>query len=250
MDAVTRRTCITMGAVPVAAGLAAYAARETGLWPDDRPPRFQKPAGTPREVLQRAHLPNLPLITNDGRQVRFYDDLVKGKKVLLSFVSSRAPAESRTVMHNLGQVQKFFGARMGRDVFLYSIARDPRRDTQAVLDSWARRSGAGPGWTFLTSSQANVDTLRHSLGFGSDDPAEDGDPRFAVGLLRQGDEPEMRWAHCQSQAKARVIAHSMLLDFGPAPFDANAPITWNLTGSGGAGSAPIWDCQLVLRGID
>jgi protein SCO1/2 len=249
MEGVTRRTWITMGAVPVAAGLAAYATHESGLWPAASAPRFEEP-GSPREVLQRKHLPNLPLITHDGRQVRFYDDLVKDKKVLLSFVSSRAPAESRTVMHNLGQVQKFFGARMGRDVFLYSIARDPARDTQAVLDRWARRSGAGPGWKFLSGSTRDVDTLRHSLGFGSDNPAEDSDPRFAVGLLRQGVEPEMRWAHCQSQAKARVIAHSMLLDFGPAPFDANAPITWNVTGNGGAGSAPIWDCQLVLRGID
>src|SRR5262245_22535411 len=104
MERVTRRTWITMGAVPVAAGVAAYVARESGRMPGDETPRFQKPAGTPREMLQREHLPNVPLMTHNGEQVQFYDDLIKNKKVLLSWVSSRAPAESRKVMHNLGQV--------------------------------------------------------------------------------------------------------------------------------------------------
>jgi hypothetical protein len=35
----------------------------------------------------------------------------------------------------------------------------------------------------------------------------------------------MRWAHCQSQAKARVLAHSIVLDFGTGPATAGSPIT-------------------------
>ena len=30
---------------------------------------------SPRELLQRRHLPNVELVTQDGRKVRFYDDL-------------------------------------------------------------------------------------------------------------------------------------------------------------------------------
>ena len=37
MDDVTRRTVIRMGAVPVLAGAAAFAAREAGAWPADGP---------------------------------------------------------------------------------------------------------------------------------------------------------------------------------------------------------------------
>ena len=32
------------------------------------------------------YFPNVLLTTHDGREVRFYDDLVKGKKVLINFM--------------------------------------------------------------------------------------------------------------------------------------------------------------------
>ena len=103
-------------------------------------------------------------------------------------------------------IQRLFGRRIGQDLFLYSIARDPERDSPAILRDWAVWNGAGAGWSFLTGRPGDVETLRRSLGFGSDDPAEDANPAFSVGLVRYGSEPEMRWAHCQSQAKARVLA--------------------------------------------
>ena len=40
MEGMTRRRCIAMGGLPVAAGLAAYAARDIGPWVEDAPPRF------------------------------------------------------------------------------------------------------------------------------------------------------------------------------------------------------------------
>src|SRR3954471_23638548 len=119
MEGVTRRTSIAMASVPVLAGVAAYAAGD--VWQEDARPRFQ-PAGSPRTALQQRHLPNLPLITHDGERVRFYDDLVKDKKVVVTFLSSRTPAESKTVTHNLAAIQQFFARRVGDDMFLYSIA--------------------------------------------------------------------------------------------------------------------------------
>lgn len=234
MEGVTRRTCLAMGAVPVLAGVAAYAAGESGLWSGDERASLA-PAGSARELLQRRHLPNVPLVTHEGRQVRFYDDLVKDKKVVLTFVSSRAPAQSRKVTGNLAAVQRFFGWRIGTDIHMYSIARNPERDTAAVLSRWARRSGAGPGWKFVTGEPADVDRLRRGLGFASDIPGEDADPASSVALLRYGSEPEMRWAHCQSQAAPRVIAHSMLLDFG--------------TSEVGPGAPPIWNCRLLAAEV-
>jgi protein SCO1/2 len=249
MERVTRRTCITMGAVPVLAGAAAYAARETGLWPDESRPAF-KPVGSAREALQRAHLPNVALVTHEGKDVRFYDDLVKDKKVVLSFFSSHALAESFKVHQNLAAIQRLFGTRIGRDMFLYSIARTPQRDTPAALKQWAAQSGAGPGWKFLSGRPSDVETLRRGLGFGSDDPAEDADPRFSVGMVRYGSEPEMRWAHCQSQAKARVLAHSMVLDFGTGPADPGSPITKTFATGSNPATAPVWNCNLLLAGVD
>ena len=234
MKGVTRRTAMTMGGASVLAGVGAAAALQGEVWPRDAAPRFHSP-GTPRETIQRRHLPNVPLVTHDGRRVRFYDDLVKDKRVVLTFFSSRALTESYKVTANLAALQRLFGRRIGADMFLYTIARDPGRDTPAALRNWAAQSGARPGWTFLSGNPADVEALRRALGFTSDDPAEDADPRFAVGILRYGSEPEMRWAHCQSQAEPRVIVHSMLLDFG--------------TGEVGPGAPPVWNCRLLLRQV-
>ena len=178
MEGVTRRTCLTMGGASVLAGVGAYAAGDGRLWNTTATPRFAA-AGSPREALQQRHLPNVPLVTHDGRDVRFYDDLVKDRKVVLTFVSSRAPAYSTKVTRNLAAIQRLFGKRVGQDLFLYSIARDPERDSRAMLRDWAVWSGAGPGWSFLTGRPGDVETLRKSLGFGSDDPAEDADPATA-----------------------------------------------------------------------
>jgi protein SCO1/2 len=248
MEGVTRRTCIAMGAVPVLAAGAAYAAGAGRFRGGETRSRFQ-PAGSPRVALQQHHLPNVPLVTHDGERVRFYDDLVKDKKVVLTFVSSRASAETSTVTSNLAAIQRLFGARIGKDLFLYSIARDPRTDDRARLNEWAVWSGAGPGWKFLTGRSSDVETLRRSLGFASDDPTEDAKPSYSVGLIRYGSEPEMRWAHCQSQAKARVLAHSMVLDFGTGPATAASPITRTFGTGSNPATAPVWNCQLLLKGI-
>lgn len=245
MEAVTRRTAIAIGGASVLAGAAIDGGR---LWRSPAP-RFRAP-GSPREALQRRHLPNVALVTHAGRRVRFYDDLVKDRKVVLTFFSSRALAESYTVTQNLATLQRLFGTRVGREMFLYTIARNPERDTPDALRNWAAQSGAGPGWTFLSGRPADVERLRRALGFTSDDPDEDADPRFAVGIVRYGSEPEMRWAHCQSQAKARVLAHSMLLDFGAGTVDPSSPIARRFRSAGDAGQAPVWNCRLLLRGVE
>lgn len=250
MEGLTRRAAMSLGGASVLAGIGAAAALDGGRRPGERRPRFRT-RGTPRETIQRRHLPNVPLVTHDGRRVRFYDDLVKDRRVVLTFFSSRALTESYTVTRNLAALQRLFGRRIGGDMFLYTIARNPERDTPAALRNWAAQSGAGPGWTFLSGRPADVERLRRGLGFTSDDPAEDADPRFAVGIVRYGSEPEMRWAHCQSQARARVLAHSMLLDFGVGDVDPGSPVARRFRAAGGsAGQAAVWNCRLLLQGVD
>src|SRR4051794_40633154 len=149
MEGMTRRAALAMGAVPVMAGVTAYATR--GTLDDASGPAFAPP-GPARAALQQRHLPNVPLVTHEGRQVRFYDDLVRDKHVVLTFVSSRAAPESAKVSRNLAAIQRLFGNRVGKDMFLYSIARTPERDTPVALRRWAAWSGAGPGWKFLTGT--------------------------------------------------------------------------------------------------
>ena len=246
MEGVTRRRAIAMGGLPVLAGLGAYVVGEKWLSAEQRPRFAPVRPGTARALVAQRHLPNVALVTHDGTNVRFYDDLVKNKKVVLTFFSSKAPAESQTVTSNLAALQRFFGKRVGNDMCMYSIARTPERDTPAVLPSWAARSGAGRGWKFLSGEPADLEHLRRSLGFASPDPAEDADPRYAIAQLRHGVEPEMRWSHCQSLALPRVLAHSMLLDFGEGPADPSSPAYFRFVSAGNTGDPPIWNCKRLV----
>src|SRR6185295_2942926 len=71
---------------------------------------------------------NTELVTQDGKTVRFYTDVMKDK-----------------------------------DVVLVSITVDPEMDTPAQLKRYAEKLHAGPGWLFLTGSKANVDFVHKKL---------------------------------------------------------------------------------------
>ena len=92
------------------------------------------------------YFPNVPLVTQDGERVRFYDDLIQDKVVVINFIFTSCndvcPAETA----RLRQIQEQLGDRVGRDVFMYSISIDPERDSPEVLKRYSETFSAGPGW--------------------------------------------------------------------------------------------------------
>lgn len=117
--------------------------------------------GTPRGA---AYLPNVPLITQDGQQVRFYEDLIKDKRVMINFIYTRCQDACPLATAKLAQVQRRLGDRVGRDLFIYSITLDPEHDTPELLKAYAQRFRAGPGWLFLTGTREDIDAVRFKLG--------------------------------------------------------------------------------------
>lgn len=107
---------------------------------------------------------NATLVTQDGKQVHFYDDLLKGKKVMIDFIYASCTQSCPLQTAKLAQIQKALGAHVGRDVFIYSITLDPVHDTPAVLKAYAAKFNAGPGWLFLTGKQEDIDFIRFRLG--------------------------------------------------------------------------------------
>jgi cytochrome oxidase Cu insertion factor (SCO1/SenC/PrrC family) len=118
-------------------------------------------AEEPRCALPASYFPDVVVHTHDGRRARFWSDLVRGKTVLLHFMSVRDAAYPTTA--NLARVQELLGERMGRDVFLYSLTIDPEHDTPQALRRFAAAHGAGPGWVFLTGEPAAMELLRARL---------------------------------------------------------------------------------------
>lgn len=110
------------------------------------------------------YFPNVPLVTQDGKTVRLYDDLIKDKKVLINFIYAGCEKACPLATAKLAQVQKLLGDRVGSDIFIYSITLDPEHDTPEALKAYAGKYGAGPGWLFLTGKREDIDIVRFKLG--------------------------------------------------------------------------------------
>jgi protein SCO1/2 len=130
------------------------------------------------------YFPNVPLVTADGRTVLLYDDLIKDKQVVFSFIYTNCTKQCGPMTANLARVQRLLGDRVGRDVFFYSISMDPERDTPEVLREYAKAYKAGPGWTFLTGKKEDVALIRRK--FGDMNQVEEHAARLSVGNDRIG----------------------------------------------------------------
>jgi protein SCO1 len=92
----------------------------------------------------------------------------RGKVVLMNFFYSHCllPDYCFRLSNNLGNVQKRFKARMGRDLILLSVTFDPIHDQPEVLANYARTWKAGSDWHFLTGAPPVVS--RFCAMFGVD----------------------------------------------------------------------------------
>src|SRR5207245_9196485 len=74
------------------------------------------------------YFPNVTLLTQDNQPVRFYDDMLKGKVVVISFMFTTCNSLCPLTTAHLASVQEQPGDRLGRDVFIISISVDPTND--------------------------------------------------------------------------------------------------------------------------
>ena len=131
-----------------------------------------------------SHFPNVELTTQDGKKVRFYDDLIKGKVVAIELMYTNCRYSCPLETARLVQLQKLLAERMGKDVFFYSITIEPQRDTPEVLKAYAEKYHVGPGWTFLTGKEADIKLISNKLGLDTLPNADDPDghtPSLLIG---------------------------------------------------------------------
>jgi protein SCO1/2 len=137
---------------------------------------------------------NVEVKTHDGRTLHFYDDVMKGKILLINFFFTDCDNVCPLMTENLARLQELLGSRLDNEIRMVSISLQPEHDTPEVLADYAKRYGVGPGWLFLTGKKDDIELLRHRLGFVDIDPAVDADPDQHVGTVRIANEPMHRWA--------------------------------------------------------
>lgn len=206
MSQLSRRKMLAALAVaPLAAGVVARTASS-----DDTDNKVFKTTDSPREKLRKRYFPNFELTTHEGRKVRFYDDLIKDKIVVINFMYAKCEGVCMPITMNLKRVQKLLGDRVGRDIFMYSITLKPQEDSPRALKRYVHMHKIKPGWTFLTGKPDEINTLRRSLGFKDAKAKLDQDLTNHTGMVKYGNEQRQWWAMFPGRANAPWIVESIL----------------------------------------
>jgi protein SCO1/2 len=208
MSSMTRRGLLAVSALLPLARVLPAGGCEVPAGPAAAGP-FAPPVSG-REMMRRRYFPDVVLTTHEGKQVRFYEDLLKDKIVVLNLMYANCQGVCPTITANLGRVQKILIEQGKRNVCLYSLTVKPEEDTPEKLKAYAEMHHAGPGWQFLTGKPADVELLRSKLGFVDLNPQVDqADPASHSGMVRFGNEPQAWWAACQGQANPEWIAREI-----------------------------------------
>jgi protein SCO1 len=205
MHDLSRREVLGLAALAPLAGTILSTGAAAGVHASGLDPQSEA-----RDNIRKRYFPNVVLQTQDGKNVRFYDDLIKDKIVTLNFFFSHCDEVCPLVTANLVKVQRLLGDRVGRDIFMNSITLKPEEDDPATIKTYMAKFNAKPeGWTFLTGKPNDIEFLRKSLGFTYPEPAIDKDKTQHIGNVRYGNEPLMLWGACPGMAHAPFIAESI-----------------------------------------
>ncbi len=107
---------------------------------------------------------NKRLLNQDGEPVRFVDDVLGERIVVVDFIYTTCTTVCPVLSAILGQVQQQLAGELGPELHLVSVSVDPVRDTPERLKAYAANHRAGPEWVWLTGDKTEVDEVLRGLG--------------------------------------------------------------------------------------
>lgn len=113
--------------------------------------------------ISSSRIPDVRVYDQNGKQLNFYSDLIKGKTVAINFIFTTCTTICPPLTATFRRVQQDL-AEQPLPVQLISISVDPMTDTPERLHDFAAKFKAGPGWTFVTGDKTEIDSLLSALG--------------------------------------------------------------------------------------
>jgi protein SCO1 len=112
----------------------------------------------------RQYFTDVVLMNQDGKPMRLYSDLIKGRTVIVIPFFTECTGACPVMNQNLAQIQDWLADRLGKDAVIVSMSVDPATDTVPVLREYAKHYNARPGWYFLGGKRENVELALRKLG--------------------------------------------------------------------------------------
>jgi len=108
--------------------------------------------------------PNLPVVNQNGETLKFYDDLIKDKIVIVMFIYTSCTDICPLTTARMTLIEDKLGPAIGRDIFIVSMTVDPEVDTPEKLKAYSKSFATGPGWTFVTGKPEDIRAINYRLG--------------------------------------------------------------------------------------
>ena len=174
-----------------------------------------------------ARYTNAVLRTHNNEEVKFYNDLIRGKQCVINFMYAECHGSCPVVTQTLKTIYRELKDRMGKDLFFYSITTKPEDDTPAALKHYAETRNADlPGWYFLTGEPYDIETIRFRL-FGMDHPGFDVDLTLHSSYLRIINDAKNSWGMAQAFATNANILKRISWQDPPRSYAENVVVVRN-----------------------
>ncbi|MEN5304471.1 MULTISPECIES: SCO family protein [unclassified Pseudomonas] len=171
--------------------------------PQPAPPAMASGGGT-RDA--QTWFTDTVLKDQNGRELRFYSDVLKDKVVMLNVIFTHCTDACPLITRKLRDVRDAMGPELASQVTFVSISSDPLNDTPAALKAFAEKQGVdSANWLFLTGDKADVDRVLGRIGQFLPSPEQHSTQLIA------GDVAGKRWSKIRPDAPPAAIAQRMQL---------------------------------------
>ena len=165
---------------------------------------FAQAESTEQIDRAREYFTNLELVNQDGQSVRFFEDVLKDKVVLVSFIFTNCEGACPLITYKMTQVRDSMENYVGQPLHFVSLSIDPERDTPAALKEFAQAHDAyQDAWTFLTGKPEVIKEVVSRLGQYTDNVEAHST------LMLAGNVNEAHWMKIPPQDQAPAIVEKL-----------------------------------------
>ena len=123
------------------------------------------------EAKARDYFSNVELVDQNGRSLKFYDEVLKDNIVVISFIFTNCQSACPLMTRNLTMIRDMLREDERNAIKFVSISIDPLRDTPSAMKEFAQKHDADiDGWLWLTGQPDDVNYVTKRLGSFTEDP--------------------------------------------------------------------------------
>lgn len=119
-------------------------------------------AGAYKRTIETYTMPDVTLINQDGKKVRFKELIESNEPVVVDFIYGTCTTICPILSAGYTNLQNKLGPDSSK-VRLISISIDPENDTPKVMKEYLKRYRAKPGWDFLSGNRRDINRVMYAF---------------------------------------------------------------------------------------